>query len=820
MAAMRLLGGALFVLVGWTACYDAPTGHGPCSITCESECPGDLTCENGFCVGEGEQCAPGFVSISSGGGFSCAIDERSELWCWGSNDRHQIDPSDEHHYAKAHLVAGRKYQQVSAGRGHVCALSDGQMYCWGANDRGQITGSVIGDIAEPTQIVFTGGPAGWKSVAAGFQNTCAIADDGVLFCWGRNDLGQLGNGKTTDSGSPTRVTTELTDWTLVAPGGTQLFGQHTCAVSASEGVFCWGANDYGQLANQNGARAFEPVAVGLMGATSLALGAYHTCAVADGELYCWGYAPLGSLGDPAVIAPGAGIVATPTLASSLAGGWTDVDAGELVTCGVREGEVYCWGHTRTGNGVGGGFYVPGLQGFTKTVAAGAERVSVALNETIDPDGGIYYDLEGGCHLSAGAVRCWGDNRHGQLGQGASAETARPLPIVGEHVWSTLSTGLHHTCGIDDAGTLSCWGSTQAGSVDGTVAGTAAAPCTLFECDPSVPRVVGPAARVAIGTQHTCALQADVVSCWGDNSYFQHGMGVPTPAPSPLPGTFTELFDMHGMSTCARATAGEVSCWGNSSGPQALPELATMTQIQTGGLILGPGYTGAGCFVDAANTLFCLGDNSLGQYGNGSGCVAGNCLTCGNAVCDGGETTALCADCGTGTASNLARQYLTFSAGWDIFNTGSAMCGVKLDGTVECWGRNDGGMISQEIDPNTNLPIGYVVAPVAISGLTGCTQIAVGQSHACAMCNDDVLCWGDHRFGAVGSQLQSSIPVIEPRPIDVDPPAGDRWAQLTSGGFFTCVRSEAGQGFCWGGDQHGALGLGASASTLPVLVLTE
>jgi hypothetical protein len=145
---MRVWGTFVFLTV-WSACYSAPTGDEPCTITCVDACPGDLTCQNGFCVGDGEECAPGFTSISMGAGFACAIDELSDLWCWGVNDHHQIDPSDQGMFPIARRVAtDRKYQQVATGRAHVCGLSDGELFCWGANDRGQISGGLRGVITK------------------------------------------------------------------------------------------------------------------------------------------------------------------------------------------------------------------------------------------------------------------------------------------------------------------------------------------------------------------------------------------------------------------------------------------------------------------------------------------------------------------------------------------------------------------------------------------------------------------------------------------------------------------------------------------------
>jgi alpha-tubulin suppressor-like RCC1 family protein len=89
-----------------------------------------------------------------------------------------------------------------------------------------------------------------------------------------------------------------------------------------------------------------------------------------------------------------------------------------------------------------------------------------------------------------------------------------------------------------------------------------------------------------------------------------------------------------------------------------------------------------------------------------------------------------------------------------------------------------------------------------------------------LCGGDIKCWGNHSRGAVGSGPPQNAIVETPRSVDLALPADDSWAQLTAGVGFTCARTTKGVGYCWGSNQHGAVGLGASASTLPILVRAE
>src|ERR1044071_3745416 len=121
-------------------CYCEPFSDEDCTITCSgagTSCPGDLTCQGGYCVSEGQVCKPSFVHVAAGTGFACGIDEGAALWGWGSNLHHQISVSDPLGYVLATRVdTTRHCQSLEAGGEHVCGIAAGKLLCWGANDRG------------------------------------------------------------------------------------------------------------------------------------------------------------------------------------------------------------------------------------------------------------------------------------------------------------------------------------------------------------------------------------------------------------------------------------------------------------------------------------------------------------------------------------------------------------------------------------------------------------------------------------------------------------------------------------------------------------
>ena len=131
-----------------------------------------------------------------------------------------------------------------------------------------------------------------RAIAAGDSHTCMIREpDGSIWCWGRNNQGQLGNGSIVDSTLPVEVP-GLSGARSVVAGR-----EFTCALVGEE-VLCWGANDSGQLGDNSNTPSRDPIAVqGLTGATALAAGGEHTCAIVGGGVQCWGDNEAGQLGD-------------------------------------------------------------------------------------------------------------------------------------------------------------------------------------------------------------------------------------------------------------------------------------------------------------------------------------------------------------------------------------------------------------------------------------------------------------------------------------------------------------------------------------------
>lgn len=182
------------------------------------------------------------------------------------------------------------------------------MLCWGRNDFGQLGSSANAGTSTPTIVptLIDDGALGLvHEIAAGYQHTCALRDDGRVLCWGHNKNGQLGistNAGTDGSNpGPFLVGNEALGVVRHLAAGVT----HSCAVREDGRVLCWGANRYGQLGSNTNVGATNPNPTPLMVDDSslavarfLALGAAHSCAVRDdGRVLCWGNNGYGQLGN-------------------------------------------------------------------------------------------------------------------------------------------------------------------------------------------------------------------------------------------------------------------------------------------------------------------------------------------------------------------------------------------------------------------------------------------------------------------------------------------------------------------------------------------
>jgi alpha-tubulin suppressor-like RCC1 family protein len=246
-----------------------------------------------------------FARLFGRDGTTCALTSNGTAYCWGQNgvDQLALGTLESPVTAPRAVVGGHRFRTLAMGSGHTCGIdTDGALWCWGNNSPGQLgIGSPPVQVAVPT-LVKSG--TRFTAVAGGTDHTCGIDSDGLVWCWGANHQGQIGEGTTQQRTTPVRIASNLT-FTQITAGD-----RFTCAIASSGDVWCWGLNNGSQLGTGTTGNSLVPAkASAAIGFTSIATNYSAVCAIAvNRRVYCWGNNSTGQAGS----APSLPII-TPTL---------------------------------------------------------------------------------------------------------------------------------------------------------------------------------------------------------------------------------------------------------------------------------------------------------------------------------------------------------------------------------------------------------------------------------------------------------------------------------------------------------------------------
>ncbi len=358
--------------------------------------------------------------------------------------------------------------QVAASEGNSCAvLENGDIACWGANSYGQLGQGNKVDIGDdPNEVeslvpIHPRAGVGAAQVAVGNGSACAALRDGSVFCWGRNEYGQLGLGHKNTLGDQPGEIDGLEPVPLGAPAtALSITSTYSCALLQGGHAKCWGANgaDNNQLGRgQNQPIGDEPGEIAALDpidfpggalATALSAGPFHACAALDnGRIACWGMIPRSSA---------SGWLTPRPVSIDVGGRAIDVAAGYNHTVVLLDdGRVKSWGAGAAS--VGALTDIAGLA----AVDFGGDAKALAI------DAGDAFTC---AILDNNALKCWGENGSGQLGQSTTTSllnnpsTLGPINLGSGLSATAFATGWSHVCALVGTGRVKCWGTNWAGGL--------------------------------------------------------------------------------------------------------------------------------------------------------------------------------------------------------------------------------------------------------------------------------------------------------------------------------------------------------------------
>ncbi len=594
------------------------------------------------------------------------------------------------------------FAEVSTRSNHSCGRTTaGGVKCWGNNSNGQLgDGTTTQRI---TAVDVSGLTSGVASISLGDDHSCALTTTGGLKCWGSNSNGQLGDGTTTQRLTPVDVSGLTSGVAAISLGE-----DHSCALTTTGGAKCWGNNSNGQLGDGTTTQRLTAVDVsGLTsGVNSISSGWNHNCVVTStAGARCWGANSAGQLGDSSTTDR-----LTSVNVTGLTSGVSKVFAGSYHTCALTTaGAMRCWGSNTYGQ-IGDGttsmrttsVVVTGLASGVSDVAAGNTQ-SCAVT-------------------SSGGAKCWGENFYGEIGDGTYTQRTTQVDVSGlTSGVSSISLGVSHSCALTTSGNIKCWGRNHNGQIGN---GFSSFKTTSVD----VTGLTSGISNISAGGAHSCALtSAGGVKCWGYNNFGQLGDGTTTPQRT-SPVDVTGLTS--GVSTistgtnhsCALTSTGGVKCWGQNSGRQLGDGTSThrpipvdVTSLTSGVAKISAGSSHT-CAVTTTGGAKCWGSNSNNQLGDGTTTIRPTPVDV------------------TGLTSGIAE----ISAAW------SHSCALTTTGGVKCWGFNSNGQLGDGTTTQRS-------TQVNVTGLTsGVTSISTASSSTCALTTaGGVKCWGGNFFGQLG-----------------------------------------------------------------------
>jgi alpha-tubulin suppressor-like RCC1 family protein len=672
---------------------------------------------------------------------------------------------------------------IAAGAEHSVALAaDGVLWAWGWDRSGQLGDGATANQTSPERV---GGAGIWVSLAAGDEHTLGLKPDGTLWAWGTGGSGQLGDGTVDPHLSPNQVGTD-THWAAIAAGR-----EHSLAIKSDGSLWGWGYNGYGQLGDNLTNQYRSPVRIGSdTDWVSVAAGSFHTLALkSDGTLWSCGYNSYGQLGD------GSTNDSHALLQVGSDHDWAVIAAGESYDLAIKaDGSLWAWGHndsSQLGDGSTTDSHVP--------LRIGADTHWAAVNATVDSSLALKTD---------GTLWGWGSN-NGLLGDGTYSARSTPVRVDAETDWAAIASGSMHSMALKSDGTVRTAGNNSNGQLGDPGTTMTNVRISVFDRATTTPpsgtmTLNGGAAQtysavVAVdssgvngATEMRTSTDGTTWSAWRPFSartlvrlpgrpgaatvYAQYRNSSPTVLDLSAPVTLSPLtLSLGSDDSLTVRSDGTLWSWGrNDHGQLAQGDAADRhapVRVGSDTWLAMDAGWYHGVGVKADGSLYAWGYNSGGTVGDGTSGI------------DRRDVTHV------GTDADWA----TVAAGPD------SSFAVKTNGSLWAWGWNGNGVLGDGSTTNR-------LAPVRIGTDNDWSAISAGWLHTLALKTDGSLwAWGSQYQTGIGDSMNHASPVQVGSATD--------WVAIAAGSSSSLALKSDGSLWSWGSNTLGQLGLGDTAVRL-------
>jgi len=595
-------------------------------------------------------------------------------------------------------------------------------------------------------------------LSMGQNHTCSILSDHSLWCWGYNNMGQLGDKTFESKSTPVNISPEI-KWIDVFAGPL-----HTCAITTENKLWCWGSNTYQRLGGDFPNQVNFPVEINDFNAKwlDISVGLDITCGITDDEknkLLCWGkqdYLPT--------ITPTSILVTDKDK-------WKAVFVNGLHNCALREDlTLWCWGNNLVGQ-LGNNQYSSDITPYRNSLSKVLSTTgwnTVALSSSLDsPENSFSCGIK-----NDESLWCWGGNHFGQLGAPYIIDSVpNPVPATADSYWKSIGVGLKHACAVKSDSTLWCMGKSphgQSGAIDYFASVNT---LTQFNLDNDWSNVVA-------NDETSCASKKDgTIWCTGRSNHGQLGVDNYGFAKEPV-AVVTEVdhYSVSAHHVCLNKDFGDVFCWGKNNNGQ-IGDGSLFDRSQPSDIMYNTEGTvttskNNNCTIAQDRDIVCWGFFKyrngkkelkprdfyyVRDWNNSSDTADWRNVSIGdiNHCAIKTNNTLWCLENFLTIENYIAINKIDVLEGKSLTQVGSSSswkdvilnanqaCAIDQNKTLWCWGINEYGELGTNNTQNYHLP-----EKIEIDH--SWNSFSLGKTHTCGIDDvDELWCWGNNEFGQLG-----------------------------------------------------------------------